>query len=59
MFAAYGLMRGKSFVQIEPNSRWEKKYEDSTFEECHPLKNFLPQISKVIEQYSKIEKNEL
>jgi hypothetical protein len=48
MFAAYGLMRGKSFSQIEKNYS----------EEEHPLKNFLPQISKMIETYNQIE-NEL
>jgi hypothetical protein len=48
MFAAYGLMRGKSFSQIENNHS----------EEEHPLKNFLPQISKMIEHYNQLE-NEL
>ena len=42
MYAAYGLMRGKSFSQMEKNHP----------EENHPLKNFLPQISKLIETYS-------
>lgn len=45
MFAAYGLMRGKSFSQMEHNHT----------EEEHPLKNFLPQISKIIEHYNKLE----
>jgi hypothetical protein len=48
MFAAYGLMRGKSLEQIETNHSSEE----------NSLKSFLPQISKIIETYSKIE-NEL
>lgn len=44
MFAAYGLMKGKSFSQIEKNHS----------EEEHPLKNFLPSISKMIETYNKL-----
>ena len=44
MFAAYGLMRGKSLEQIEPNSSEENS-----------LKNFLPQISKIIESYDQKE----
>lgn len=44
MFAAYGLMRGKSLEQIEPNSSEENS-----------LKNSLPQISKVIETYNQKE----
>lgn len=47
MFAAYGLMRGKSLEQIEPNSSEENS-----------IKNFLPQISKTIETYNKLS-NEL
>jgi hypothetical protein len=45
MYAAYGLMRGKSFSQMEHNHA----------EEEHPLKNFLPQINKMIEDYNKLE----
>jgi hypothetical protein len=45
MYAAYGLKRGKSFSQMENNH----------IEEEHPLKNFLPQISKIIEQYNNLE----
>jgi hypothetical protein len=48
MFATYGLMRGRSFEQIESSHSGEE----------HPLKNFLPQISKMIEHYNQIE-NEL
>jgi len=44
MFAAYGLMRGQSFSQIESKHS----------EEEHPLKNFLPSISKMIETYNKL-----
>jgi len=44
MFAAYGLMRGKSLEQIEPNSSEENS-----------LKNFLPQINKIIESYDQKE----
>jgi hypothetical protein len=45
LYAAYGLMRGKSFSQTE------NKYS----EEEHPLTKFLPRISKVIESYNQIE----
>jgi hypothetical protein len=51
MYAAYGLARGKSFVQIESNSKWEKVYEDSTYDECHPLRKYQGQIDKILEQY--------
>jgi len=44
MFAAYGLMRGKSLEQIET-----KHSEENS------LKNFLPQISKIIESYDQKE----
>lgn len=44
MFAAYGLMRGQSF------SKMESKHS----EEEHPLKSFLPQISKMIENYNQL-----
>jgi hypothetical protein len=46
MYAAYGLARGKSFVKIEPDSKWEKKYLDSTYDECHPLRKYQEQIDK-------------
>lgn len=46
MYAAYGLMRGKKF------SVTENRYE----EENHPLKQCLPLISKIMEDYSKVEK---
>ena len=42
MFAAYGLMRGKSFEEIEKRS-------DTT--EPHPLNKFVNQINKVKEHY--------
>jgi hypothetical protein len=51
MYAAYGLARGKSFVQIEPNSKWEKKFIDSTFDECHPLRKYMEQIDKILNGY--------
>ena len=51
MYAAYGVARGKSFVQIEPNSKWEKKYVDSTYEECHPLKQWNISIDELVNRY--------
>lgn len=54
MYAAYGLARGKSLVQIEPDSKWEKVYLDSTYDECHPLRKYQQQIDKILDKY-KIE----
>lgn len=51
MYAAYGLARGKSFVQIEPDSKWEKKYVDSSYEECHPLKQWKDEIHDIVDKY--------
>lgn len=51
MYAAYGIARGKSFVQIEPNSKWEKKYVDSTYDECHPLKQWSESINTIVNRY--------
>jgi len=51
MYAAYGVARGKSFVQIEPDSKWEKKYIDSSYDECHPLRKYQEQIDKILEKY--------
>ena len=48
MFAAYGLMRGKSFSQIENNHS----------EEEHPLNKFKTNINVLIDHYDKLE-NEL
>lgn len=45
MFAAYGLMRGKSLEEIETNHLSEE----------NSIKNFLPDISKIIENYNKIQ----
>ena len=45
MYAAYGLMRGKSFYQTE------NKYS----EENHPLNNFKNKIDKIILDYQKEE----
>ncbi|NMC59744.1 MAG: hypothetical protein GYA51_10235 [Candidatus Methanofastidiosa archaeon] len=46
MYAAYGLMRGKKFSQTENHYP----------EENHPLIQYIDQISKIIETYSKTEK---
>lgn len=51
IYAAYGVARGKSFVQIEPNSKWEKKYVDSTYDECHPLKQWSQNINDIVNRY--------
>ena len=51
MFAAYGLMRGKPFTKTEENAKWEKKYLDSTFDECHPLNKHKEHIDKMLEKY--------
>lgn len=48
MYAAYGLMRGKSFEQIEKRS-------DTTTE--HPLVKYMSQINKMVETYSKFTKD--
>jgi len=45
MYAAYGLMRGKKFSQIENHFP----------EENHPLIKYLDKISKIIEKYNLIE----
>jgi len=45
MYAAYGLMRGKKFSQIENHFP----------EENHPLIKYLDKISKIIETYNLIE----
>ena len=47
MYAAYGLLRGKSFSQTE------NKYS----EEEHPLNEFKDQIDKIIESYEKLKEN--
>ena len=49
MFAAYGLMRGMSFSQIE----------SSHHEEGHPLNEIQPRIDKIISEYSKEEVSNL
>jgi len=46
IYAAYGLMRGKSFSQTE------NKFP----EEDHPLKEYQSKIDKIIEKYSQEEK---
>jgi len=51
MYAAYGIARGKSFTQIERDSKWEKVYVDSSYDECHPLRKYQGQIDKILEQY--------
>lgn len=51
MYAAYGMARGKSFVQIEPDSKWEKKYLDSSYDECHPLRKYQEQIDNILNRY--------
>ena len=43
MYAAYGLLRGKLFSQIENHYP----------EENHPLKEYQSKIDKIIEKYSK------
>ena len=43
LYAAYGIMRGKSFSQIE----------NSHVEENHPLKEFIYEINNIIDTYSK------
>jgi hypothetical protein len=51
MYAAYGQARGKSFVQIEPDSKWEMKYVDSTYDECHPLRQWAVSIDSIVNRY--------
>jgi len=55
MYAAYGIARGKTFTQIESNSKWEKVYVDSTYGECHPLKKFQKSIDRILEGYKYLE----
>lgn len=43
MYAAYGIIRGKSYSQIE----------NYYSEEMHPLKQFDNQIQKLVEKYAK------
>lgn len=47
MYAAYGLMRGKSFEQTE--SRYEKVFNK------HPLEDYKFEIDKLIEKYSALD----
>ena len=50
MYAAYGLMRGKTFGEIELQ-RYYKVDTDNG--ERHPLKKFQDKIDKIIDEYSK------
>lgn len=44
MYAAYGLMRGKRFNQVE--NQWDKKNND-----IHPLYGLASQINKILNKY--------
>lgn len=45
MYAAYGLLRGKTFSQIE----------NAYSEENHPLKQFQVLIDKLVKEYEEVE----
>lgn len=50
LYAAYGLMRGKAFEQIEKRINTQ---------EVHPLEKYRKSIEKIIEKYSTSNENNL
>ena len=50
MFAAYGLMRGKKFLQIE--SRCKNFFGQDDSESQHPLNKFKSRIDSIILKYT-------